>query len=106
MPSTLDRRLDRVEAALGGSDDDRLIYAKDDESAAKAWNEAIAKDGHGPLILVCGQDGLGPTIRELLDDIAKNGRRIHDPRPEGYRMPTYEEYHIYYPPEPRRRHAL
>ena len=104
MPSALERRLDRIAMVFGkGGDDifDHLLYATDDDDAELWWRAAKEAGKPDPLIMVCGRHGVGPNLDDLIADIARKGRRIHDPMPEADCSTTRKEGHIYYPPDPR-----
>ena len=108
MPSTLEKRMDRVEAAIGGTDESRVICCATDGDAERTWSEAKASGRSTPLCLVMN-DGSGPPIRdmgrsvgEMLADIAARGRRIHDPRPESTDAGT--AFHFWHPPRNYGRH--
>jgi len=89
MPSTLERRMDRVEAAIGGADESRIHYCATDTDAERVWSEAVAAGKKAPMCFVTGNTSdpaviEGETVGEMLARVAAQGRRIHDPRPEGY----------------------
>ena len=109
MPSVLEKRMDRVEAAMGGAGESRLLQCATDDDAERAWTEAKSAGRPTPWCLVM-DDGSGPAVRdmgvtvdELLANIAARGRRIHDPRPGGEAL-TGPAFHFWHPPRALGRH--
>ena len=110
MSSALDRRLGRIEAAMGGrSEGPGIVYCRSDSDAERVWGEAKAAGRSSPLCIVDGHTSgpaviAGETLREVLAHVEAHGRRIHDPHPPGY---VYRDdgSHVWRPPSPHQRHS-
>jgi hypothetical protein len=63
MPLTLEKRIDRVEAAIGGIDESRIHYCATDRDAERVWSEAKAAGKSAPMCMVWSSPGLMDTIR-------------------------------------------
>ena len=92
MPSALDRRLNRIEAAIGGANQGPgVVYCRTDSDAERVWSEAKAAGRTSPMCMVTAHETgpaviEGPTMTDLLASIEAHGRRFHDPLPEGYKL--------------------
>ena len=97
MSQTILNRLSKLEKVRGRDGLVHVIPAhSDEEYAAKrtALIEAGAAHAEDLFMRVLGDEepfSTGKTMAGLLDHIAQNGRRVHDPRPETRPQPAQEE---------------
>ena len=85
----IDRRLEKIAAALATADNGaRVLYCSDDREAEEASRAARNAGQPAPLCIVTGYSGDGGTLGDVMAAVAVEGRRIHDPLPEGWLMPA------------------
>ena len=106
MTSSITRRIERAEAVTASAGDARLYRVRSPEIAEDLWSTARRDGKPGGLYIVQPNQAepviVGPTIPDLMQDIAINGRTILDDVRDGRiaeRRPDNGSY-TWHPPRP------